>query len=589
MAPPVADSNASQADAILASAAAAPRPNETGDEFPRVFGRYLLLKRLSRGGMGEIFLAKLGEIEGFEKLVIIKKILPNLAADQEFIKRFIDEAQVAIKLNHANIAPVTEVGRVDGEYFLAIEYVEGRDLRRLIARQREEGQRMSPETCLFVGREMAAGLAYAHRRTNAEGQSLAVVHCDISPPNVMVSFEGEIKIIDFGIAKSAIRIAATNPNMGFGKFGYMAPEQVVRGGIVDKRTDIYAAGVVVYELLTGQRLHQFPDGADYRQIARIVTAGKVVPPSVRDASLDPSIDPIIMKALATRASDRYQTAEEFRDALQVKLMQLCPTFSTDTMAAYVKERFREDILEEKQLVASLKAVDVAPYQEELTAATTQHTVTFARAGIKLSALMGAATDASALAHHTPTFTPAAKLPFLVKVVGASVVGAIAMLAILGGSLLRRPPPIIEVQTPPAVTPSQPPSNIEVRAPEPTPPGPTITPLPTAPTPKPRPTANGTKPNAKREPEGTQAASPATKPKGRKAGSTPEAVEEKFRAVRKEYTSFRNQYGPVLEERWQAIANEITFGRSDGKTDKYERVDTMLDGLRKEMGKVKDGG
>lgn len=421
---------------------------------------------------------------------------------------------------------------------------------------------MPPETCLFVGRELAAGLAYAHRRTDAEGQSLAVVHCDISPPNVMVSFEGEIKIIDFGIAKSAIRIAGTNPNMGFGKFGYMAPEQVVRGGVVDKRTDIYAAGVVVYELLTGQRLHQFPEGADYRQIARIVTAGKVVPPSVRDASLDPSIDPIIMKALATRAADRYQSAEEFRDALQVKLMQLYPTFSTDTMAAYVRELFREDILEEKQLVASLKAVDMAPFQEELTAATTQHTVTFARAGLKLQAV--GTPDPAQITHHTPTFTPPPRGSFALKVLGASVLGAVMMLGI---SLLRRPAPEPQVVVPTAtVTVTPTPQNDPTVPAETTPTVPvTVSPLPTPPKPTPKPP-----PVAKRDPE------PATKRPAKK--SSPEAVEEKFRSVRKEYTAFRNHNGPVLEERWQAIVNEVTFG----KADKYERIDTMLDALRKEM-------
>src|SRR6476620_1321336 len=138
---------------------AAPQP--IAADSPQIFGRYLLLKRLSRGGMGEIFLAKLGEIQGFEKLVIIKKILPNLVADQEFIKRFIDEAQVAIKLQHGNIAPVFEVGKVNGEYFLAIEYIEGRDLRRMISRQREEQTRLPSDLAMFVVREMANGLAYA--------------------------------------------------------------------------------------------------------------------------------------------------------------------------------------------------------------------------------------------------------------------------------------------------------------------------------------------------------------------------------------------------------------------------------------------
>src|SRR5438105_7235536 len=167
----------------MTTASATPAEGDSSRELPQVFGRYLLLKRLSRGGMGEIFLGKLGEIQGFEKPVIIKKILPNLSADDEFIKRFIDEAQVAIKLSHANIAPVYEVGKVDGDYFLALEYVEGRDLRRLIARCREERYRLPPDICLYMARELASGLGYAHRRTDAEGHPLSLVHCDISPPN----------------------------------------------------------------------------------------------------------------------------------------------------------------------------------------------------------------------------------------------------------------------------------------------------------------------------------------------------------------------------------------------------------------------
>ena len=352
---------------VMPKAANAALPGRKSDErpLPYVFGRYLLLKRLSRGGMGEIFLAKLGEIQGFEKLVIIKKILPHLVADQEFIKRFIDEAQVAIKLNHANIAPVFEVGKVDGEYFLAIEYIEGRDLRRLIARQREEQTRLPPDLCLYIVRELANGLAYAHRRTDDQGQALALVHCDISPPNVMLSFEGEVKVIDFGIAKSAIRLAGTNPNMGFGKFGYMAPEQLVKGGVVDRRTDIYAAGVVLYELLTGERLFQFPEGSDYRQIARMVTGGRITPPSVRDPRLDPELDALVMKAVGTQKDDRYQMAEELRDAVQAKLSQINPTISADALAHYMRGLFSDEITEENRLVASMKAVDVAPFQVEL--------------------------------------------------------------------------------------------------------------------------------------------------------------------------------------------------------------------------------
>src|SRR5687768_76425 len=248
--------------------------------------------------MGEIFLAKHG-LAGFEKLAVIKKVLPHLAADAQFISRFIDEAQVAIKLQHVNVAQVFEVGRVGDEYFLALEYIDGRDLRRTLHVLHKHGRRMPAELAMFVGREMANGLAYAHRRTGNDGTSLGLVHCDISPPNVVVSFEGETKIIDFGIAKSALRATATDPKMGFGKFGYMAPEQLVRGGVVDHRTDIYAVGVVLFELLTGQRLYEVGDNPDYRALARQVVKGEFR----RVSELDPALahlDELVVRALTPK-------------------------------------------------------------------------------------------------------------------------------------------------------------------------------------------------------------------------------------------------------------------------------------------------
>ena len=272
---------------------------------PQVFGRYLLVQRLSRGGMGEIFLAKHG-LAGFEKLAVIKKVLPHLAADEQFISRFVDEAQVAIKLQHVNVAQVFEVGRVGDEYFLALEYVDGRDLRRTLALLGHRKQRLPVDLALFIARELANGLAYAHRRTTTDGASLNLVHCDISPPNVLVSFEGETKVIDFGIAKSAMRGTATDPKMGFGKFGYMAPEQLIRGGVVDYRTDLYAAGVVLFELLTGTRLYEAGPEPDYRALATKVARGEHPLPS--------EIDPI---ARALRRSGRDRAAPQGRGSLPV--------------------------------------------------------------------------------------------------------------------------------------------------------------------------------------------------------------------------------------------------------------------------------
>ena len=349
---------------------------------PQVFGRYLLVQRMSRGGMGEIFLAKHG-LAGFEKLAVIKKVLPHLAADPSFISRFVDEAQVAIKLQHVNIAQVFEVGRVGDEYFLALEYVEGRDLRRTLAHLTSRRQRLPVDLALFIGRELANGLAYAHRRTTSDGASLNLVHCDVSPPNVLVSFEGETKVIDFGIAKSAMRGTATDPKMGFGKFGYMAPEQLIRGGIVDHRTDIYAAGVVLYELLTGKRLYEAGPDPDYRALAKKVSKGEHDMPSKHDKALAP-YDDLVATALRPKAEDRYQSAAEMRDAIQQHLVSVNPTISTDQLGSFMRELFSEEMTGQKELHERIASVHIEDFQDQLTTQTGT-TVSFAFANLPLQA------------------------------------------------------------------------------------------------------------------------------------------------------------------------------------------------------------
>jgi serine/threonine protein kinase len=349
---------------------------------PQVFGRYLLVQRLSRGGMGEIFLAKHG-LAGFEKLAVIKKVLPHLAADAQFISRFVDEAQVAIKLQHVNVAQVFEVGRVGDEYFLALEYVEGRDLRRTLGVLLQRSQRMPVDLALFVGRELANGLAYAHRRVGNDGASLNLVHCDVSPPNVLVSFEGETKVIDFGIAKSAMRGTATDPKMCFGKFGYMAPEQLIRGGIVDHRTDIYAAGVVLFELLTGQRLYEAGPEPDYRALAKKVAKGEHKMPSDIERSLAP-YDDLVATALRPKPDDRYQTAAEFRDAIQQALVNVNPTISTDQLGAYMRDLFAHEMTAQRELHERIAKTHLEDFQDQLTTQTGT-TISFALANMPLTA------------------------------------------------------------------------------------------------------------------------------------------------------------------------------------------------------------
>jgi serine/threonine-protein kinase len=571
-------------------------------EFPVAFGRFLLLKRLSRGGMGEIFLAKIGEIAGFEKFVIIKKILPQLAANDDFIVRFIDEAQVAIKLNHVNIAQVYEVGRVDGEYFLAIEYIEGRDLRRLLRRCREMQRRLPVDLCLFIAREMASGLAYAHRRTGPKGQALALVHCDISPPNIMTSYEGEVKVIDFGIARSALRTADSNPNVGFGKFGYMAPEQLLRGGLIDRRTDIYAAGVVLYELLTGERLYQFPEGTDYRQMARVVCQGQFQLPSARDPNIDSDIDAIVSKALATRPEDRYQIAEEFRDALAAKLAQLAPTMSADTLAATMDELFVGERQREQDELLQLRAVDASAYKEELVGSV-GHTVTFARAveegavtalppsgtpppsssqeATRLSQKTEIAAETALRQSPTPTATPTFthEVPQSRRRAGwllPLLLGGGAFLVVGGGGALRW---YLQSQT------SPPPAPVEPAAPLPEPPKPIAEPMvpppappappPTVEPPPPRtlPIKRLTRPPAKARPP-TKSGPPASE--AELVAAKRLEVDRKFQQVKSEYLEFKRNFGARLEDRWQQILSDIALGRRD------QGLSDALDTLRRDM-------
>ena len=327
--------------------------------------------------MGEIFLAKTGELAGFEKRCVVKKILPSLAVDQDFIGRFIDEAQVAIKLNHANIAAVFEVGRVEGEYFLVLEYVEGRDLRKVLASLSDRGVRLPIDIALWIVRDIASGLAYAHRKLDDDGSPLDVVHCDISPPNVVLSYEGEVKLIDFGIAKSAVRVSQSNPSIGFGKFGYMAPEQLIRGAEVDRRTDLYATGVILYELLTGEKLFTFPDGADYRTIAQTVAQGQHPLPSERDPALAP-FDQLVKRAVSPEPARRFATAEELRDAIQSALVQVNPTMTADRLGTYMRETFAAERASESEVLKKVTELDLTDFAEEMTGPQTQ-TVTFARA------------------------------------------------------------------------------------------------------------------------------------------------------------------------------------------------------------------
>jgi serine/threonine-protein kinase len=326
---------------------------------PVPFGRYTLLSQLATGGMGEIFLARLEGVQGFEKLCVIKKILPQLAADPEFVERFVGEARTLVKLSHGSIAQVLDMGLNEGEAYMALEHVDGKDLRKVAARARDRQLPLPLTFVLFVMGRVLDALAYAHRKKGDDEGELNLVHRDISPQNILISYEGEVKVIDFGLAKSRLSAAKTNPSIILGKFLYMSPEQA-RHQPVDRRSDLYAVGLCLYELIAGRNpFDLLPPGELMSAVAQpnIPPLGGVVP------SLPPAVAQLVMKALALEPSQRFQSAEELRGKLNACLLELDPSSGPESVSRYMHELFAADYQAERRLLASLKEAGRPPEPE----------------------------------------------------------------------------------------------------------------------------------------------------------------------------------------------------------------------------------
>ena len=322
---------------------------------PTPFGKYTLLERINVGGMAEVFRAKAFGVEGFERLVAVKKILPNIAEDEEFIAMFIDEAKIAVQLQHANIAQIFDLGKVEDSFFIALEFVRGRDLRAMFDRVRQRGETMPMPQACFIVMQVCEGLDYAHNKRDGQGQELHLVHRDISPQNVLVGFEGEIKLIDFGIAKAAGKASKTQAGILKGKFGYMSPEQV-RGLPIDRRSDIFSVGIVLYELLTGERL--FMGESDFSTLEKVRNV-EILPPSSYNKAIPEELERIALKALAKDPEDRYQNAIDLHDDLQAFLYTKGELYSRKDLAAWMKKMFPAEIEEENTKAEQFRQV-VAP-------------------------------------------------------------------------------------------------------------------------------------------------------------------------------------------------------------------------------------
>jgi hypothetical protein len=310
------------------------------------FGRYELVSWLGRGGMAETWRARLVGEAGVTKPVLIKKVLPEFAGDAAFISMFISEARISATLSHGNVAQVFDFGRVDGDYFLAMELVDGQPLHRILTRAAKSGLRTLPiPLAVYIVMEMCRGLHYAHTRTDEKGVPLGIVHRDISPDNVLVSYEGQVKIVDFGIAKArSLRSFNTEPGIVKGKYLFFSPEQA-RGEDVDARTDVWAAGVVLYELLCGQPP---VSGEQYTQLTAMTRLANGEFPSARDVrpDLPAELDDIVMRALSVNLDMRFESSHAFGDALASFLYRFAPRFSSMNLAYLVRELFRKELEKE---------------------------------------------------------------------------------------------------------------------------------------------------------------------------------------------------------------------------------------------------
>jgi serine/threonine protein kinase len=314
----------------------------SGVKKPIPFGKYMLLERVNVGGMAEVFKAKAFGVEGFERLVAVKRILPSIAEDTEFITMFIDEAKIAVQLTHANIAQIFDLGKVGDSYFIAMEYVHGKDLRAIFDRARKRGEPLPVPMACYVVMKICEGLDYAHNKKDPAGRDLNLVHRDVSPQNMLISYDGEVKIIDFGIAKAAGKAGKTQAGILKGKFGYMSPEQV-RGLPLDRRSDIFAVGICLYELLTGERL--FVGESDFSTLEKVRNV-EIMPPSTYNRRIPEELEQIVLKALAKDVDDRYQTAMDLHDDLQSFMYTSGNFFARKDLSSYMRKGFADEITKE---------------------------------------------------------------------------------------------------------------------------------------------------------------------------------------------------------------------------------------------------
>ncbi len=311
-----------------------PEPARVEEEEPVdgiKFGQYVLIEKIATGGMAEVWKARKRGEEGFQKIVAIKKILPHLSDNQDFIEMFIDEAKLAAQLNHNNIIHIYDLGKIQSSYYIAMEYIDGYDLKTILRRGEERDHPMGVELALFVASKIGQALDYAHRKKDFDEREMGLVHRDVSPQNVLVSQDGDIKLCDFGIAKAASKASHTQAGALKGKLQYMSPEQAW-GRTIDRRSDIFALATVLFEMLTNRKLFS---GDNELSILEQVREARVTAPSQYNDEVSPQIDAVVVKALQKDPANRYQTAGEMARDMDAILYSFKPTPTSADLAIYM--------------------------------------------------------------------------------------------------------------------------------------------------------------------------------------------------------------------------------------------------------------
>jgi len=307
-------------------------------QIPSKIGRYEVLDRLAAGGMAEIFLGRyIGEKE-FERLVAIKRILPHLAGERSFVEMFIDEARICSMLSHAGIAQVFDFGKTGSTHYLAMEYIQGIDFRIIYSYLSQRGRPAESALAAYLVAQVCGALEYAHAKTDQSGKPLGIIHRDVSPSNVLVSFEGQVKLIDFGIARAAERLHETMAGSLKGKFAYMSPEQAFGKGL-DNRSDIFNAGILLFELLTMNNPFVRPGDNELATLERVRLAD-ISQPSSTVAGLPPEVERICLKALARDPGDRYRVAGEMQEDLEAFCHEL--SYGNRQFSLWMKETFSKE-------------------------------------------------------------------------------------------------------------------------------------------------------------------------------------------------------------------------------------------------------